>query len=232
MADYAVPPSPPAALPVVGYSTLFPVHHIYAVTRNYGDGPMPALGPGAGIERPRPAIFTKAPDSVLPSGAGAPYPPATKQLEPEVEMVVALGGGGRDLTVAAAEDAIFGYAVGFDMTRRDLQGAARQEGKPWDIAKWFDGAAPISDINPISATGHPAQGAITLDVNGSRVQAGDLNQMIWKAPEVISIISQFFTLHPGDLIFTGTPAGETIVNPGDRLEGIIEGVGTLHFAIE
>ena len=231
MADYAVPPPVPAVLPVAGNDTMFPVHHVYAVTRNYGDGPMPTLGPGAGAERPLPAIFTKAPDSVLPSGAGASYPPATKQLEPEVEMVVALGGG-RQLATAAAQEIIFGYAVGFDMTRRDLQGAARQEGKPWDIAKWFDGATPVSDINPVTIAGHPSEGAITLDVNGARVQAGDLNQMIWKPAEVVSIVSRFFTLHPGDLIFTGTPAGEAIVNPGDRLEGIIEGVGTLHFAIE
>ena len=230
MSNYAVPVSVSVALPVVGSDALFPVHHVYAVTRNYGDGPMPASG--AGSERVLPAIFTKAPDSVLPSGTAAPYPPATERLEPEVEMVVALGQGGRQLTPAAAEEIMFGYAVGFDMTRRDLQGAARQEGKPWDIAKWFDGATPVSDINPLSATGHPAEGAITLDVNGSRVQAGDLNQMIWKPAEVVSIISRFFTLHPGDLIFTGTPAGEIIVNTGDRLEGSIEGVGRLDFAIE
>jgi fumarylpyruvate hydrolase len=232
MSDYAVPMSLPVTLPVVESNALFPVHHVYAVTGNYGDQPQLAAVPGTVDPRPRPAIFTKAPDSVLPSGSTAPYPPATEQLEPEVEMVVALGKGGRELAIEAARDVIFGYAVGFDMTRRDLQSAARQEGKPWDIAKWFDGATPISDINPVGAISHPVEGAITLEVNDARVQEGDLNQMIWKPAEVVSIVSKFFTLHPGDLIFTGTPAGETIVGHGDRLDGRIEGVGHLSLTIE
>ena len=231
MAEYAVPPREPLTLPVAGSAARYPIHHVYAVTRNYGAGPMPRPS-GDQDDRPLPAIFTKAPDSVVPSGQSAPYPPATGRLEPEVEMVVAIGGSGRRLDPNAAREIVFGYGVGLDMTRRDLQAAAREEGKPWDTAKWFDGATPVSEIRPVTAAGHPEDGAITLDVNGARVQTGDLNQMIWKPAEVVAIVSRFFTLQPGDLIFSGTPAGETVVQSGDDLFGAVEGVGSLRFHIE
>lgn len=229
MPSYAVPVSPAAALPIIGSRQLFPVHHVYAVTRNYGSAETGSGGAGA---RALPAIFTKAPDSVIPSGSSLPYPPETRQLEPEVELVIALAGGGGGLDPEAAGAIIFGYGVGLDMTRRDLQRMAREEGKPWDTAKWFTGASPVSDIRPAAEVETPDQGLISLDLNGRRVQEGRLSDMIWKAEEVVAILSRFVTLCPGDLIFTGTPPGECILQPGDHLEGRIEGVGALSLDID
>ena len=228
MTSYAVPLWDIPAVPVAGGDALFPVRHIYCVTRNYDPR---AAQPGAMPEREAPAIFTKAPGSVLAGGGSLPYPPRTERLEPEVELVIAIGTGGRDIAAGAARDHIFGYAIGFDMTRRDLQRVARSEGKPWDTAKWFEGATPLGPIHAAREVGHPESGAITLDVNGTRVQQGNLNQMVWKPGELVALLAKYVTLAPGDVIFTGTPEGETVLDTGDRLEGGIEGLGTLAVTI-
>lgn len=228
MTSYAVPLWDIPAVPVAGVDPLFPVRHIYCVTRNYDPR---AAEEGGMPEREVPAIFTKAPGSVLAGGGNLPYPPRTERFEPEVELVIAIGTGGRDIAAGAARDHIFGYAIGFDMTRRDLQKAARSEGKPWDTAKWFDGATPLGPIHAAREVGHPESGAITLDVNGTLVQQGNLNQMVWKPGELVALVAKYVTLAPGDVIFTGTPEGETVLKAGDRLEGRIEGLGTLAVTI-
>lgn len=202
----------------------FPVRRVYCVGRNYADH---AREMGHDPDREPPFFFTKHPDSLLPSGRDLPYPPATSDLHHEIEMVVALHKGGANISVLAALDHVFGYAVGLDMTRRDLQAAAKKKGHPWCTAKAFDNAAPISDIAPVSLIGHPAAGAITLEVNGQLRQKGDLADMIWNVAETISYLSGLFRLEPGDLIFTGTPAGVAAVDVGDELIGKVEGVGEL-----
>jgi fumarylpyruvate hydrolase len=210
--------SPPAiaSLPVAGSASRFPVGAIYAFTGTYG------------ANRAEPAVFTKGSRTVMESGGTMPYPAATQMLEPEIELVVAIGGDGRDLAdAAAARSIVFGYAVGLDMTRRDIQRAARNEGKPWDMAKTFEGASPIAAIHPAQTIGHPERGAITLDVNGARAQEGDLAQMAWTPLTLTAMLSRFVTLRPGDLIFTGTPSGEIQLHPGDRLDGRIAGLQNL-----
>ena len=228
MTSYAIPLWDIPAVPVTGSDALFPVRHVYCVTRNYDPR---AAEPGGISEREVPAIFTKAPGSVLAVGGEVPYPPETERFEPEIELVIAIGEGGSAIAPETAEAHIFGYTLGLDMTRRDLQRAARAEGRPWDIAKWFDAATPLGPIRPVSEIGHPRSGAITLDVNGARIQQGDLNQMIWKPNEVVALLAKYETLAPGDIIFTGTPEGETVVEKGDRLEGEIEGIGRLSVTI-
>jgi fumarylpyruvate hydrolase len=225
---YAVPLWDVPAVPVTGSSALFPVRHVYCVTRNYDPA---AAEPGGLAARQVPAIFTKAPGSVLALGGDLPYPPETDCFEPEIELVIAIGEGGGAIAPETAERHIFGYTLGLDMTRRDLQRNARAEGRPWDIAKWFDAATPLGAIRPVGEIGHPGSGAITLDVNDARIQQGDLNQMIWKPNEVVALVARYQTLAPGDIIFTGTPEGETVVGKGDRLVGEIEGIGRLSVTI-
>jgi fumarylpyruvate hydrolase len=209
------PPVLPS-LPIAGSDARFPVGAIYAFTGTYG------------ANRPEPAVFTKGSHTVIDSGATMPYPAATTMFEPEIELVVAIGKEARDLADAdAAKRAVFGYAVGLDMTRRDIQRAARNEGKPWDMAKTFDGASPIAAIHTADSVGHPERGAITLDVNGKRAQDGDLSQMAWTPLTLVAMLSRQIALRPGDLIFTGTPAGEIQLHPGDRLDGHIAGLGQL-----
>lgn len=207
---------PTPALPtlaIAGSSQRFPVGAIYAFTGTYGAG------------RAEPAVFTKGSRTAIDSGGRVPYPAATTMLEPEIELVVAIGQSCRDLADdAAARRAVFGYGVGLDMTRRDLQRAARNEGKPWDMAKTFDGASPIAALHSAATIGHPAQGAITLDVNGRRAQEGDLSQMAFSPLALVALLSRLIALRPGDLIFTGTPSGEIQLHPGDRLEGRIAGL--------
>ena len=209
------PPSV-TSVAIAGSSQRFPVGAIYAFTGTYGAG------------RAEPAVFTKSSQTVIDSGGTVPYPPATRMLEPEIELVVAIGQSCPDLADEhAAQRAVFGYGVGLDMTRRDLQRAARNEGKPWDMAKTFDGASPIAAIHPAATIGHPAQGAITLDVNGRRAQEGDLLQMAFSPLALVVLLSRLIALRPGDLIFTGTPSGEIQLHPGDRLEGRIAGLSPL-----
>lgn len=221
--DYVFPPAPPVALPVVGSASVFAVRRVYCVGQNYADHAAEMGGDG----RQPPFFFAKPADALVPGGGDVAYPPQTVNLQHEVELVVALGRGGRDIPVAEALDGVFGYAVGFDLTRRDLQSRAKTKGQPWEMAKGFDQSGPVSAIVPAATLGHPASGAIWLKVNGEERQRGDLAQMSWKVAEVIANLSSFVRLEPGDLIFTGTPAGVSTVGRGDVLEGCIEKVGEL-----
>jgi len=224
---YAVPLWPQPAVAVAGGDP-FPVRRIYCVGRNYAAH---AREMGADPDREPPFFFAKPADSVVADGGTVPYPPATSNLHHEVELVVAIGKGGRDIPVATALEHVYGYAVGLDMTRRDVQNAAKKEGKPWDMGKGFDHSAPCGTIRRAADIGHPAKGAVTLTVNGQPRQHGDLNDLIWSVSETISYLSGLVELQPGDLIYTGTPEGVGPVVKGDRLEGSVEGVGTVTVTI-
>jgi fumarylpyruvate hydrolase len=182
-------------------------------------------------DREPPFFFMKPADAVVPPGT-LPFPTHTQDLHHEVELVVALGEGGRDIPVEHALDHVFGYAVGLDMTRRDMQAEAKKASRPWDMSKGFDQSAPTGTIRAAEEIGHPAQGAVWLRVNGELRQEGDLDQQIWKVPEMISYLSTLVALRAGDLIMTGTPKGVGRVEPGDRLEGHIDGVGDLTVTYE
>jgi fumarylpyruvate hydrolase len=211
------------ALPVQGSRQLFPVHRVYCVGRNYAAH---AVEMGHDPNREPPFFFQKNPDN-LELGGDFVYPPASNDVHHEIEMVVALGSGGRDIALEKALDCVFGYGVGLDMTRRDLQAQAKDAGRPWEVGKAFEGSAPCTPLVPAASIGHPDAGAIWLDVNGARRQTGDLNQMIWKVPEMISHLSGLFTLRPGDIIFSGTPSGVGPVRRGDLLLGHVDRVGDL-----
>jgi fumarylpyruvate hydrolase len=223
MSGYVFEPPPVVAAPICGSTALFPVRRVYCVGRNYAAH---AVEMGHDPDREPPFFFQKNPDDLDFSGV-FPYPPATADVHHEVELVVALKTGGADLEEARALDAVFGYAVGLDMTRRDLQAEAKAAGRPWEIGKAFARSAPMGPIVPADQIGHPARGAVTIDVNGARRQSGDLAQMIWKVPEIVAHLSRVFILAPGDVIMTGTPAGVGPVVRGDRLEAAVEGVGSL-----
>lgn len=227
MAEHAFAAPAAVTIPIIGDSRVYPVRNVYGVTRNYDPGGEIR----ARAERPLPAIFAKSPYWVVSPGGTVPYPSATMRLEPEIEMIIAIGAEARGVSVAKALDAVFGYAVSLDLTRRDLQADARTRRDPLDVAKWFEGATPVSALARAADIGHPRAGAITLDVNGGRVQTGDLADMIWQVGEIVAMLSYHFPLHPGDLVFTGTPPGEIALNPGDRLDGAIDGVGTLDITI-
>ena len=222
--DYVIDPPPIPTLPVAGDERRFPVRRIYCVGRNYAAH---AREMGYDPDREPPFFFTKPADALVPDGARIPYPLATRDLHHEIELVVALGKGGAEISAAQALDCIFGYAVGIDLTRRDLQGEAKKLARPWDVGKAFDQSAPCSALVPARAIGHPAKGRIRLTVNGSTRQDGDLAQMIWTTPEIIAHLSRFFLLAPGDVILTGTPAGVGPVARGDRLEARIAGLAPL-----
>ncbi|WP_085314399.1 fumarylacetoacetate hydrolase family protein [Derxia lacustris] len=216
----------PAAVlvPVSGSSAGFPVRRIYCIGRNYADH---AREMGADPEREPPFYFMKPADAIRPSGARLAFPGQTARLDHEIELVAAIGSGGADISPADALAHVWGYAVGLDMTRRDLQAAAKSKGHPWEPAKGFDASAPISALLPASDIGHPRAGRIWLTVNGEPRQNGDLADMTWSLAEVIAHLSRLNRLEPGDLIFTGTPAGVGPVKPGDLIEGGVEGVGTV-----
>ncbi|MBU2583510.1 MAG: fumarylacetoacetate hydrolase family protein [Alphaproteobacteria bacterium] len=220
---FVFPPLQAPILPVAGREAVFPVHRIYCIGRNYAAH---AREMGHDPDREPPFFFQKAADD-LATGGIIHYPAESGDVHHEIEMVAALGEGGEGIAAADALGMVFGYGVGLDMTRRDLQGEAKKLGRPWDTGKSFADAAPCSELVPISDCGHPARGAITLEVNGERRQQGDLGQMIWSVAEQISVLSRFFVLKPGDLIFTGTPAGVGPVQRGDRLIGEVEGVGRI-----
>lgn len=215
------------SVPVVGSEARFPVRRIYCVGRNYAEH---AREMGGNPDREPPFFFMKPADAVL-TGERMDYPSKTDDLQHEVELVVALARGGCDIPAASALDCVFGYAVGLDMTRRDIQGELKAKGRSWEMGKAFDQSAPVSPIVPAARIGHPQRGAITLKVNSQSRQHGDLSDMIWPVADIIANLSGYVTLQPGDLIFTGTPAGVGRVAPGDRLEGGIEGVGTLSVTI-
>jgi len=231
MSETVIPRPEAATVAVQGTSARFPVRRIYCVGRNYAEHAREMGDSG----REPPFFFTKPADAVLSVADGAegvlPYPPLTQDLHHEVELVAALGSGGRDLTPEQAAACVWGYAIGLDMTRRDLQGAAKKAGRPWETGKAFDHSAPIGPLHPAASAGAMAQGAITLSVNGQPRQSGDLSDMIWSVPEAIAYLSTLFELKAGDLVYTGTPAGVGAVVPGDRLEGAIAGLGTLRVRI-
>jgi len=226
---FAAPPQ--AVVPVDGSSDLLPVHRIYCVGRNYAEHQKEMGFSG----REAPFFFMKPADAVLPVPFGSvgemPYPGETANLHHEIELVVVIGKGGRNIAAADAVKHIYGYAVGLDMTRRDLQFALRDKGRPWDVAKGFDWSAPISPVKPISVTGEITAAQIFLNVNGQRRQASDVSNLIWSVGETIEHLSKFYELRPGDLIFTGTPEGVGAVVKGDELDGGVAGIGTLKVRI-
>ncbi|HTD02681.1 fumarylacetoacetate hydrolase family protein [Undibacterium sp.] len=224
--SYVFPPVS-ATVPVVGSDALFPVHRIYCVGRNYVDHAKEMGATG----REAPFFFMKPADAVLPVAEGTtgemPYPSMTKNLHHEIELVVAIGKSGKDISVEDAASYVWGYAVGLDMTRRDLQSEAKELGRPWCTGKGFDYSAPISAIHPIAQTQWISEGNIHLDVNGTQRQDSDIRKLIWNVAETISYLSKFYELKAGDLIFTGTPEGVAAVKSGDLLEGRIAGLGSL-----
>jgi fumarylpyruvate hydrolase len=227
MTGYVVQPAAVATLPVQGSDKLFPIHRIYCVGRNYAEH---AIEMGHDPSKEPPFFFQKNPDNIITDGK-FPYPSATTDVHHEIEMVVALSKGGTNIPVESALDHVFGYGVGLDMTRRDLQGEAKKLGRPWEVGKAFEASAPCGPLVPASEIGHPTSGAVTLKVNAEIRQQGDLNQLIWKVPEMISYLSGLFTLQPGDIIMTGTPAGVGAVVRGDVLEGFVEGIGKIEVVV-
>jgi fumarylpyruvate hydrolase len=219
--------SPAVTAPIEGTDEVFPVRRVYCIGRNYAAH---AIEMGHDPDREPPFFFQKNPDNLDFSGE-FPYPDRTSDVHHEIEMVVVLGKGGTNIPVEKALDCVWGYAVGLDMTRRDLQGEAKKLGRPWEIGKAFERSAPMTPLIPASEIGHPAQGAVTLTVNGELRQEGDLNQMIWKTQEMIAYLSAHFSLGAGDLIMSGTPSGVGPVQRGDVLVGHIEGVDTLNVRV-
>jgi fumarylpyruvate hydrolase len=219
---YAVEPSRVAGVLIEADDAVFPVHRIYCVGRNYAAH---AIEMGGDPNREAPFFFQKNPDNLVTEEGDFPYPEKSSDVHHEIELVVALKGGGDNVSLSNALALVLGYAVGLDMTRRDLQAECKELGRPWEVAKAFERSAPISKIAPASRCGHPNQGAIWLKVDGKMRQEGDISQLIWKVPEIISFLSGYFTLKAGDLIMTGTPAGVGPVARGNVLHGHIEGIG-------
>jgi fumarylpyruvate hydrolase len=229
--EYTFTPPAQAVVPVAGSAQMFPVHRVYCVGRNYVEHAKEMGHTG----REAPFFFLKPADALLPVAAGAtgemPYPAMTSDLHHEIELVVAIGKAGRDIPAAQAGDYIWGYAVGLDMTRRDLQGEAKKLGRPWDTGKGFDKSAPIAPLHPVAETGLLEKGNIRLDVNGAARQNSDVSKLIWNVAETIEHLSRYFELQPGDLIFTGTPEGVAAVQKGDLLEGSVEGLTPLRVKV-
>ena len=223
MPDFVIEKPPTVTLPVAGTDAVFPVRRIYCIGRNYAAH---AVEMGHDPDREPPFFFQKNADNLDASGE-FPYPPHSCDVHHEVEMAVALKSGGTDIPLDQALEHVFGYGVSIDMTRRDLQGQAKKMGRPWEIGKAFERSAPAGPLHPVAAVGHLDHGRIELKVNGDVRQEGDLNQMIWKVREMISHLSEYFELAPGDVILSGTPAGVGPVVKGDRMEASIEGMGTL-----
>lgn len=221
--EFVVPAAAPAVLPVAGSEAVFPVRRVYCVGQNYAAHAVEMGGDG----RQPPFFFSKPADALVPGGGRIAYPPRTANLQHEVELVVALRDGGADIPVEEALAHVFGYAVGIDLTRRDLQAQAKEKGRPWEMAKGFDQSGPLGALTRVAQCGHPDKGRIWLKVNGAVRQDGDLAQMTWNVAEVIANLSSYVTLAAGDLIFTGTPAGVSTVARGDALECGIDGVGWL-----
>jgi fumarylpyruvate hydrolase len=224
---YVIIPPPRAEIAIAGSDKTYPVRRIWCVGRNYEEH---IREMGHDVRDP-PFFFAKPADAIVPEGAIVPYPPLTRDMHHEVELVAALKSGGRNIRVEQALDCIWGYGVGIDLTRRDLQIASRDMKRPWEIGKAFDASAPCGPLQPASRIGHPSRGRIALEVNGKVRQDGDLAQMIWNVPEVIAKLSEMVELAAGDVIMTGTPSGVAATVPGDRLECEIEGVGTLTVTI-
>lgn len=225
--NYIFNPSPQVGVAIQGSTALYPVRRIYCVGRNY-TAHIREMG---GDERELPFFFQKPADAIVASGSVVPYPSITVDFQHEIELVLAIGGRGRDVPVRQAAALVYGVAVGLDLTRRDLQIKARDSGRPWEPGKAFDHSAPIGDIRPLSGGPLPNRGAIALRLNGAVKQQGDLQQLIWNCAEIVSELSKLFELFPGDLIYTGTPSGVGPLQVGDVLEGAVEGVGTVSITI-
>ncbi|MCB1413387.1 MAG: fumarylacetoacetate hydrolase family protein [Xanthobacteraceae bacterium] len=225
--SFVVPAPRQPSIPVAGEAGTFPVRRIWCVGRNY----LEHIREMGNDERDPPFFFAKHADMIVPDGATVPYPPLTRDLHHEVELVVALKSGGLNIPADKALDHVYGYAVGIDLTRRDLQQASRKKERPWEIGKSFDNSAPCGALQPAGRIGHPAKGRIWLSVNGTERQAGDLTELIWNVPEIIAKLSEQVALAAGDIIMTGTPAGVAALAPGDAIECGIDGVGTLRVTI-
>lgn len=224
MTSYVLPPPPVASVAVAGSSERFPVRRIFCVGRNYEAH---AREMGKDPTREAPFFFMKPADAIMENGATVPYPPETKNLHYEIELVLAIGKGGRDIPEDKALEHIWGYGVGIDLTRRDLQNAAKDAGRPWEWGKAFDHSAPIAPIHPAAKVGHPSKGRIWLAVNGKVKQDQDISDLIWSIPEIIAICSRSMALAPGDLIMTGTPSGVGAIVAGDKVTGGVEGLGEI-----
>lgn len=227
MPDYVIPPPAISAVPIQGGSAMFPVRRIFCVGRNYAEH---AIEMGSDPTREPPFYFTKPADALLINGADMPYPSVTKSLHHEMELVVAIGRGGKNIAIADALAHVWGYCAGLDMTRRDIQNEAKKTGRPWDMGKGFDLSAPMGALIPAGGF-DPSKGKIELKVNGKVTQVSDLSKLIWSVPEVIANLSELVELAPGDLIMTGTPEGVAAVVRGDVLEGFVEGVGEIRTRI-
>lgn len=225
MTSYVIAPPAPIAIPVEGEAGLFPVRRVLCVGRNYAAHRREMGGDG----RDPPFFFAKPADALAPPGGAVPYPPRTTNLHHEIELVVALKGGGRNIPADRALDLVYGYAVGVDLTRRDLQNAAKDKGHPWEAGKAFDASAPISAIRKWD--GAPPQGRIAISVNGELRQEGEIADMIWNVAEIIAEASKLWTLAAGDLIFTGTPEGVAPIVVGDHVAGEVDGVGKIAFTV-
>jgi fumarylpyruvate hydrolase len=227
MTQYVFPPQPTVGVPVLGSDALFPVRRIYCVGRNYAAH---AREMGAD-ERDPPFFFCKPADAVVVCPPGqtveVPYPSQTQDYQHEIELVAAIGKAGHDIPAERALDHVFGYAVGLDMTRRDLQGAMKKQGRPWEVGKAFDHAAPIGPLHPVSAVGHLTRGALWVQVDGAERQRSDVSLLIWSVAETIAQLSTLFELQPGDLIYTGTPEGVNAVQRGQTMRGGIDGLGEI-----
>jgi len=226
MPNTVIPAPEVHSIPTTGEGA-FPVRRVYCIGRNYAAH---AVEMGHDPDREPPFFFQKNPDNLDPSGA-FPYPPNSSDVHHEIELLVALKRGGTNISLNKALEHVWGYGVCLDMTRRDLQGQAKKVGRPWEIGKAFERSAPVGPVRPVSEIGHPDHGRVALKVNGDLRQEGDLNQMIWKVPEMISYLSEYFELAPGDVIMSGTPAGVAAVERGDVMEAEIEGVGTLSVTV-
>jgi fumarylpyruvate hydrolase len=231
--NYAIPPWELPSVPVAGRDERFPVRHIYCVGRNYAEH---AKEMGGDATKEPPFFFTKPADAIVPVVAPevgrVRYPLATRNYQHEIELVVAIGGHGAELEPAQTQSLVFGYAVGLDMTRRDLQIEMRERKRPWDLGKSFAQAAPIAPIHRAADIGHPSRGAIRVAVNGTVRQQGDLSELIWDVPHTLAFLSKYYELMPGDLVFTGTPAGVAAVVAGDRLDGHIDGLTPLSIVVD
>ena len=223
MSKYAITLPSVVALPILDSEELFPVRRVYCIGRNYAAH---AVEMGHDPDRESPFFFQKNPNNLDPSGK-FPYPENSSDVHYEAEVAVMLKSGGTNISIKQARDHVYGYALSLDMTRRDLQAAQKKLGRPWEIGKAFERSAPVGPIHPVGKVGHFQRGVISLKVNGALKQKGDLNQMIWKVPEMISYLSDYFELSGGDVILSGTPAGVGPVSKGDTMEVSVEGLGSL-----
>lgn len=228
MTDFVFAPPAPASVAIANSGQRFPVRRIFCVGRNYAAH---AREMGKDPDRDPPFFFTKPADTVVDTGATVPYPSLTRNFHHEIELVVAIGKAGSGISSDAARDHVWGYGVGIDLTRRDLQEDAKAHGRPWDWSKGFDLSAPCAPLVPAATSGHPASGRIWLSVNGTIRQDSDLTELIWPVEAIVSFCSEAMALRPGDLIFTGTPAGVGALQPGDRVRGGIDGLGEIEIAI-